>query len=128
MAFTCPDCKSKALEIAQTLELPPDSHNDEITLQTLRCATCGLQALAVYEESRHGSLDSESWQYAGYRVSAEDFQAITQTIQHCPHSSDRQCQCATHQQLGQMTGDRWDGLRRSGVKIQEVFNIQLGST
>jgi hypothetical protein len=124
MALICPDCKSNTLEIDQTLELPPDSYNDEVTLQTIRCAQCGLQALAVYEESRHGSLDSESWQHEGYRVSEADFQAISRAIQRCPHSGDRQCQCATHQSLGQTTDHRWDGLRLNGVKIQGVFNIQ----
>ena len=124
MALICPDCKAKALEIAQTLALPPDGDNDEVTLQTIRCAQCGLQALAVYAESRHGSLDSESWRHTCYRVSEEDFQAVSLAIQRCPRSNDRQCHCATHQLLGQMTGHPWDGLRRGGVKIKGVFNIQ----
>lgn len=124
MALFCPDCKSNALNIDQSLELPADSYSDEITLQVIRCAKCGFHALAVYEESRHGSLDSESWRHAGYRVSEEDFQAVSGAIQRCPRSGDRHCQCATHQTLGQMTGYSWDGLRKSGVKIQGVFNIQ----
>lgn len=126
MAFMCPDCKSNALQIAHSLELPPDAYDDEITLQVVRCAQCGFHALAVYRESRHGALDSESWRHEGYRVSEEDFQLIRHAVRRCPSPSTGDCQCATHQMLGQMNGYSWDGLQKSGVKIQGIFNLQSG--
>lgn len=126
MGLICPDCQSNALDIFQSLDLPPDSCNDEISLQVVKCPKCGLHALALYEESRHGALDSESWHHEAYRVSEEDFQMVSEVIQRCPRPRDSNCRCSTHQMLGQTSGHRWDGLRMSGVKIQDTFNMQLG--
>ena len=56
MAFLCPDCSAKSLIIAMRLELAPDSRWDEITLQTIACASCGFRGVAVYRESRRGAL------------------------------------------------------------------------
>lgn len=124
MALICPDCNSNALNISQSFELPPDSYNDEITLQVIECGQCGFHALAVYEESRHGALESESWRHEGYRVSEEDFQSVVNAIRQCPYPGDSDCECSTHQALGQTNTFGWDGLRKSGIKIQDVFNIQ----
>ncbi len=72
----CPDCQANPLKITQSLELPSDIRNDEITLQIVHCDECGFHGLAVYQESRRGALDSESWEHEGYRVSEEDFQTV----------------------------------------------------
>ncbi len=117
----CPECQSQALTIERSLELPPDGDNDEITLQTVACAHCGFQALALYRESRRGALDSESWVHEGLRVSPEDFQAISDMIEGCPQPAERRCHCLTHQRLGRMSGYRWDGLRLIGVEILGYF-------
>lgn len=57
MAFICPQCFGKGtLEIKVSMQLPSDSRSDEIALQTVGCSQCGFQGLAVYEESRRGTL------------------------------------------------------------------------
>lgn len=121
----CPECKSTHLEILRSLELPPDADNDETTLQTLRCGECGCQALGLYEESRHGRLDSAAWRHTGYLVSPEDFQAVSQAIESCPRPKDTRCQCAAHQGFGRHEGGKWDGLRQSNVNILGVFRVRL---
>ena len=61
MAFVCPECHtSESLRITRSLELPPDSRSDEITLQIIRCSSCRFAGVAVYEESRRGRLDDET--------------------------------------------------------------------
>lgn len=112
MPFVCPECASKSLNVTASLELPPDSRSDEITLQVVRCAQCQFSAFAVYEESRRGRLDSESVDHRGFRVSAEDVRAIEETISACPRPRDRRCGCAAHRALGgKDAGGRWSGLR-----------------
>jgi len=71
MAFECPACGDPKLEIRFSLELPPQDDDDEITLQTLKCAGCGFYGVAVYRESRYGSLSPESWRHQGYPVDDE---------------------------------------------------------
>lgn len=122
----CPECQADALRVERAIELPSDAANDEITLQTVVCRQCGLQALAVYRESRRGALDSESWQHEGYRVRAADFKRVRQLIRRCPSPSNPRCGCAVHQQFGHQRDYRWDGLEHSGVEIQGVFDIQSG--
>lgn len=126
MTLICPDCNAHTLHIQQSLELPPDGYHDEIRLQLVGCSGCGLEALAVYTESRRGSLDSDAWQHEGFRVSKRDFQTVATAIQRCPRPSDKRCTCPTHQMLGQMSGYSWDGLQQSGVVVQGVFTISAG--
>ncbi len=70
MPFQCPECSTKTLKITHKLELPPDSRSDEITLQIIECSGCGFGGIAVYEESRRGALDDDSFDHTGYRVGA----------------------------------------------------------
>lgn len=125
MTFVCPDCEARALEIGDSLELPPDADDDEITLQTVVCAQCGLQAVAVYRESRRGALDSEAWRHEGYRVAEKDFRDIRASIRRCPAPRDNRCPCPTHTRLGLRSGTRWDGLRLSGIDVHGVFEMRL---
>jgi hypothetical protein len=126
MRWICPDCNTNTLSIQQSLELPPDGNHDEISLQLVGCSGCGLEALALYTESRRGSLDSEAWHYEGYRVRPADLRAVARAMQRCPHPTDKRCTCPTHQTLGQTSGYSWDGLRQSGVIVQGVFTISAG--
>jgi hypothetical protein len=71
MAFKCSSCGDPRLEISFSLELPPQGDDDEVTVQTLKCAGCGFYGVAVYRESRHGTLGSESWSYDGYPIEDE---------------------------------------------------------
>ena len=80
MAFQCPSCGGPKLEITFSLELPPSGDDDEITLQTLKCAACDFRGVAVYRESRHGSLDSESWQHDGYPIGDAELEGLYEAL------------------------------------------------
>lgn len=124
MAFVCPECGSKGLEIAHALELAPDGYDDEITLQTVACARCGLRAVAVYRESRRGALTGEAWRHEGFRVTEDDFAAIDELMKGCPAPSDSRCGCRGHTTLGQKSGHRWDGLNKSGIRVWGDFEMR----
>ena len=100
-----------AMEIVQSLELPPDSRSDEITLQLLECRQCGFRGLAVYEESRRGPFDSESWEHAGWHVPPAQWEWISGLMLACPHPENPRCGCHTHKKLGLVDyNGRWCGL------------------
>lgn len=124
MAFRCPMCQTPdSLLISRSLDLPPDSRSDEIALQIVCCSQCGFEGLAVYEESRRGVLDSESWDHTGYRAAAKDLADLRKGIAACPLPKDPGCKCPAHQKYGRRdaTG-RWDGL--CWVDIAGSFPLQ----
>ena len=124
MPFICPECAQRTLAITEALELPPDSRSDEITLQAVSCSACGFAGLAVYEESRRGSFDTESVDHRGYRVSRADLHVILRAVRRCPRPSDPRCGCAAHRELGRTSASgRWDGLR--DVELKESFPMVL---
>lgn len=125
MAFFCPDCKQDALQIEESLALAPDDGNDELALQAVVCSHCGLRALAVYRESRRGALDSEAWRHEGYRVRAVDYWAVREAMGACPARADTSCDCVAHRKLGAIDGGMWNGLRRSGVMVNGMFDMRL---
>jgi len=94
--------QSKLIELTHSLELPPDGYSDEITLQVVSCFSCHFRGVAVYEESRHGSLDSESWQHNGYQVSAEALESLVNAIGLCPSPRNTRCECPTHTSIRKM--------------------------
>ena len=110
VAFQCPECRG-TLRITDRIELPPDSRSDEITLQIVGCRDCRFAAIAVYEESRRGALDSESIDHRGFRLAAADLKALRKQMRSCPQRGNPRCECATHRWLGRtdMSG-RWAGL------------------
>jgi len=111
MSFQCPDCSaSKSLRIGARIELPPDSRSDEIALQIITCSHCGFAGIAVYEESRRGAMGDESFDHAGFRVSAADVKALRKLIRQCPDPRSKRCRCAAHRRLGRKSSGRWDGL------------------
>ncbi|MFL5383787.1 MAG: hypothetical protein ACJ8GN_14805 [Longimicrobiaceae bacterium] len=112
MPFDCPECGVPGtLAITAAIELPPDRRSDEIALQLVACARCGFRAVAVYEESRRGSLDSEAVDHAGCRVPAETLDAIASQIAACPDPGNPACACASHRRLGRADDSgRWCGL------------------
>jgi hypothetical protein len=99
MVFRCPQCTKATLAIKSAIELPPDSRSDEITLQVVSCGVCGFLGIAVYQESRRGALDSESWEHNGYRVAKVAVAALARVIRSCPNRRDARCQCAAHRRL-----------------------------
>lgn len=124
MSFVCPECARPELEITLSIELPPDARSDEITLQTVECSRCGFQGAAVYEESRRGALDSESWHHQGHRLEKEPLRALVEAIRACPDRRNRGCRCASHRGLGRTDASgRWVGVPES----TQTFPMRAGS-
>lgn len=113
MPFLCPDCSTSGmLRIIRSLELPPDSRSDEITLQVVKCTRCRFETIAIYEESRRGGFGDESVDHRGYYVSESDLQWVKRKIDQCPNPRNGRCQCSVHKQLSSKDkSGRWDGLR-----------------
>jgi hypothetical protein len=115
MAFTCPHCGTPGtLRITHRLELPPDARSDEITLQVIRCSHCRFEGIAVYEESRRGALDSESFSHTGYEAKDKaQVSALKAAIRRCPARGDPRCTCAAHRTYGQHGAyGQWTGIER----------------
>ena len=111
MAFRCPDCRALSLDITGCLDFPGDASSDEISLQRIRCGSCGFAGVAVYEESRRGSMDSESWHHQGHRLVPGALDVVTAAIDGCPTPRDERCACGSHQMLGRLDpAGRWQGL------------------
>ena len=126
MTFRCPRCSTpRALRITKKLELPPDSRSDEITLQTIKCSRCQFAAVAVYEESRRGSLGDESIDHRGYMVNKSDFAWIKGKIGACPDPRNSACRCAVHLELGcKDKSGRWAGL--AAIELGPRFELRRG--
>ena len=124
MSFICPQCDAPTLEMIRSLELPGDSFSDEITLQQIACYRCGLRGTSVYQESRRGQLDSESWDHTGYRLDEGDYQRLDHLIQACPNPADKDCVCTAHIffNLVGPTG-QWQGLSR--FRLSPSFILEL---
>jgi hypothetical protein len=99
--FECPECKRGGLSISVAITLPPDSRSDDIILQIVRCRYCKLRAAAIYEESRRGNFDSESWDHRGYRIGREELAELNRLIKSCRTRRDKRCDCPAHRALGQ---------------------------
>ena len=125
MPFLCPECSSHgSLRISLKLELPPDSRSDEIILQIVKCSDCGFEGIAVYEESRRGSLDEESVEHTAYRVTKGDLRSLRKTMKGCPKPSDWRCRCQAHRKLSRTDASgRWNALH--GIGIQGSFAIKV---
>ncbi|MFQ5400288.1 MAG: hypothetical protein ACE5E7_11905 [Anaerolineae bacterium] len=123
MSFRCPSCETAdSLKIVSALELPPDVRSDEITLQIVRCTGCGFRGAAVYEESRRGSLDSESWHHDGYYVDESDLNLLISIMGHCPTPDNDECRCPAHRLLGQ-TNDQSVWYFPGWIKTQGMFAL-----
>ena len=125
MSFQCPQCSVPgSLNIVSKIELPPDSRSDEITLQVIKCPECGFSGIAVYEESRRGSFDSESFDHTGYYIDTDDLKIIEQMIKRCPKPVNPQCMCSIHRKLGSRNSTRqWNGLDK--LHLKKAFNMNL---
>jgi hypothetical protein len=125
MSFECPQCSViKSLRITSSIELAADARSDEISLQIVYCSSCKFEALAVYEESRRGSLSSDAVDHYCYPAARNTIQATRGLIRHCPNPKNARCQCASHEKLNQRdpTG-RWitpgfeTGMERYPMKL-----------
>lgn len=95
MAFKCPACEGGSLKIELSMELPP-SEVDETSVQMVKCEDCGFRGIAIYEESRRGSMSSDSFRHVGYEVSDENLQLVESGLRLCPARSNNRCQCEIH--------------------------------
>jgi hypothetical protein len=109
MAYQCPECgRSGSLHIIHSIVLPPDSRSDDIVLQIVNCNSCHFNGAAIYEESRRGGLDSESWEHRGYRLGNRDLAHLKALIAKCLSRKDKNCHCPAHQTLGKANeSGRW---------------------
>jgi hypothetical protein len=125
MTFRCPSCSTpRALRITKKIELPPDSRSDEITLQIVKCRRCQFAALAVYEESRRGSLTGESVDHRGYYVNKSDLAWLTGKIGACPDPRNSRCRCLVHRELGRKDkSGRWAGL--ADIELGQRFLVSV---
>ena len=101
MPFFCPDCETSNLAIWLSIELPPDSWWDEISLQIVECSRCGFKGAAIYQESRRGSLDSEAVKHVGLKLDQQHLKARIEAISACPAPNDIKCKCPAHLTLGE---------------------------
>ncbi len=98
--FECPGCKGKdTLQIIAALELAPGPASDERTVQLASCRQCSFFALALYEESHRGSLESESVSHNGYPIAEGKFKALMELMKACPDPFARHCGCQAHVSL-----------------------------
>jgi hypothetical protein len=109
------------MEIPFAFELPPSADDDEVTLQTLKCPDCAFRGAAVYRESRHGRLDSESWDHEGYSMSPEAFERLDQALTLCPSPSNRRCRCATHLVFADQN---WNNPAQLGIDPSRRFSMR----
>jgi hypothetical protein len=123
MGFLCPACcTTGSLQITKRLELPPDSRSDEITLQLVRCQLCDFVGIAIYEESRRGTLGDESVDHRGYYVPTASLQRLKKLLRECPEPGNRRCACAAHRRLGgRDQSGRWAGL--AGFELNRRFEM-----
>jgi hypothetical protein len=124
MPFRCPQCSNPgSLEIGLYIQLPPDSRSDDILIQLVECLGCGFRGVAVYEESRRGSLESEAWDHTGYEIDAAELDALARAIGGA--GAPRACPCPAHQTLGRQDGrGRWLGLPGQ-LDLGQAFRMDL---
>ena len=123
MPFLCPECSTRQLHITTKIELGPDNRSDEIMLQIVRCYRCNFWGIAIYEESRRGSLENESFLHYGYHVGRADLRALQEIIKECPEPGNRRCECFAHHTLNiKDDSGRWNAL--SDVHLDGYFEIK----
>ena len=124
MVFICPSCLAASMEITSSIELPHDSRSDEISVQILKCLKCGFAGLGIYEESRRGRLNSESFQHRGYYVDDSVLDSIENMIKKCSKPKNSNCKCKIHRSLGCVNEiGRWNWLEK--IPYKKPFKLQI---
>ena len=126
MGLVCPVCGEATLMVAARLELPPDDRSDEVAVQVLSCSQCDARALGIYEESRRGALDDESWSHVGYPMEPEAAEALAAKLRRCRHPGSPRCACATHRSFRRAGQDWRDSL--PGVRWDKPFAVRYEKT
>jgi len=126
--FRCPACAADALAIGASLELPPDTRSDEITLQLVACARCGFRGVAVYEESRRGGMSDEAVDHTVRDVEPSEVDRLAASIGACPEPRRATCACAAHRALGAPDArGRWSLGRVARLRSPAVWPMQRAS-
>jgi hypothetical protein len=124
MTIQCPTCKPVAMHLVRSMELPPDSRSDEVTLSLYECGRCGCRAATVYEESRRGAMDDDSYHVDGFLLAEADYDLLRRIVGRCPAPSARQCTCPAHAILSRTgASGAWDGLRANGIVPSGYFDV-----
>jgi len=116
LVFICPSCGEKALEITSSIELPPDSRSDEITLQILECTNCEFKSLGLYEESRRGALGSEPINHMSIYLPKDVLEGIESMIKKCPDPKNPRCSCTSHRCFSVKSNGRWKWIEKLNYK------------
>lgn len=124
MGLVCPNCgNAGSLQIESSMEIPPDSRSDEITVQLLACSNCEFQGVGVYEESRRGGFDDESVDHYGYDLDIDEWKRLAKIIRACPKPRDKKCACTGHKKLNVRNQyGRWSGL--DAFELGAHFNVR----
>jgi hypothetical protein len=122
MAYHCPNCEFDALDAVFAMELPANNTDDETTLQTIRCADCGLSGIAVYRENHWGALGDDKWDFRGYVLSEESLLVLLEKIALCPAPDDKHCRCAVHDDLGGK--ESWISPAQNGLEVKREFAMR----
>ena len=123
MFYICPRCLGQGtLEINQSIHLPPDNRSDDVVVQILDCQSCQYRGGAIYQESRRGGLDTESWEHLGYVVNKVQLDALAALIAGCNDQQNPACPCQVHVLLGAADfNGRW--CLPSGFDRQRSFTM-----
>jgi hypothetical protein len=104
--------------------MPPDARSDEIALQIVKCQRCHFEAVAIYEESRRGALDSEEFDHYGCALDQKELKELKALIKQCPEPKNRRCSCDTHLKLDRKDASgRW--IRPGYSEDQNTFPMVL---
>ena len=124
MAFECPSCKdTSSLAIHRRVEVRPPAPSSETSVQLVECKLCRFRALALYQESRAGSLESESVSHRGYPLSGPGFESLNEIIKDCPDRLNRRCRCPSHVKLDEFASSGvWPGKSEDGA-----FSLRMAS-
>jgi len=80
MSLLCPSCKQPYLRVTASRDIDPGQNYDERAIQVLICSSCGYTGIGIYEESRRGALDSESFNHISYNSPIEKVYLLQKLI------------------------------------------------
>ena len=125
MGFQCPKCDAQeSLAIISRLEMPLDARSDEISLQIVKCKGCNFEAVAIYEVSHRGALDSDVFDHCGYAIDQKELKELKALIRQCPEPNNRRCSCNSHLSLKSKDSiGRW--IRPGFNKEKRMFQMVL---
>jgi hypothetical protein len=125
--FLCPQCGAFGLKVVKAMDLPPDSRSDDVMLQIIECNSCSFKGLALYEESRRGGMDDESFDHTGFWVSDEAVSEVEDIFSLCSSLGDKRCNCIGHKRAvaATSTGKKWRLALLDQYGCEQTFVMKL---